>query len=146
MAASTKAKGTSKPNSMRPARPVRGTGGQVVHETLQREILSLTLPPGAPLDETQLARRFGLSRSPVREALNRLSAQNLVVMLPNRSTLVAPVDMTAFPRYVEALDLLQRITTRLAAEHRTEADIAEMKRRADLFRRGGTEPLSGAPL
>lgn len=114
-------------------RPERGSGAQFVQETLHREIISLALPPGAPLDETQVARRFGLSRSPVREALNRLAAQNLVVMLPNRSTLVAPIDLTTFPRYVEALDLLQRINTRLAAQNRTDAEILEMKRRAELF-------------
>lgn len=133
MPATVQTKAPAAPMVSDVARPVRGGGAQFVHESLHREILSLQLPPGAALDETQLARRFGLSRSPVREALNRLSAQNLVVMLPNRSTLVAPVDLTTFPRYVEALDLLQRINTRLAAEHRTEADIAEMTRRAEIF-------------
>lgn len=115
------------------ARHVRGGRSTAVYETLQREILSLALAPGAPLDETQLASRFGMSRSPVREALGRLAADGLVVMLPNRSTLVAPIDIQTFPRYVEALDLLQRINTRLAAERRTAADIAEMRRRADAF-------------
>ncbi len=117
----------------RATRPARGTGALFVYETLHREILSLVLKPGAPLDETRLARRFGMSRSPIREALSRLSAQDLVMMLPNRSTLVAPLDLTTFPRYVEALDLLQRINTRLAAQHRTDAIIPELRRQADLF-------------
>ncbi len=114
-------------------RPVRGAGSRFVYETLHREILSLVLRPGAPLDETRLARRFGMSRSPIREALSRLSAQDLVMMLPNRSTLVAPLDLTTFPRYVEALDLLQRINTRLAAQHRPAASIPELRRKAELF-------------
>ena len=114
-------------------RPARGAGAQYVHDTLHGEILSLALAPGTPLDETQLARRFGLSRSPIREALSRLSAQSLVVMLPNRSTLVAPIDLTAFPRYIEALDILQRVNTRLAAQHRTEADLANMTRKVEIF-------------
>jgi len=116
-----------------PNRPLRGNGATIVHEALHREILTLTLKPGMPLDETQIARRFGLSRSPVREALHRLSAQNLVVMLPNRSTLVAPIDLSTFPRYIEALDLMQRINTRLAALHRSDADLAEMLRRVEQF-------------
>ncbi len=111
----------------------RGDRARVVYETLHREILTLELRPSSLLDETQLARRFGMSRSPIREALNRLAAQNLVVMLPNRSTLVAPLNLSDIPRYIEALDLLQRINTRLAAQHRTDADIVEMTRRADLF-------------
>lgn len=114
-------------------RPERGGGAQFVHETLHREILSLVLRPGTPLDETQLARRFGLSRSPVREAINRLSAQHLVVMLPNRSTVVAPIDLMSFPRYIEALDILQRVNTRLAALNRTEADIEAIRRCAQAF-------------
>ena len=85
-----------------PNRPLRGNGATIVHEALHREILTLTLKPGMPLDETQIARRFGLSRSPVREALHRLSAQNLVVMLPNRSTLVA------FARALESESLVDR--------------------------------------
>lgn len=114
-------------------RPGRGSGSRHVYDTLHREILSLKLGPGTPLDETQIARRFGMSRSPVREALSRLAAQHLVVMLPNRSTLVAPIDLMTFPRYVEALDLLQRINTRLAAQHRSSADLAEMERMATGF-------------
>lgn len=111
----------------------RGGRSGLVHDILQREILSLTLRPGAPLDETQLAQRFGMSRSPVREALNRLAVQNLVVMLPNRSTQVAPLDLSDFPRYVEALDLLQRICARLAAKRRSDEDLEEMRRSARAF-------------
>ena len=52
---------------------VKGSGVKVAYETLRDEILSLTLAPGALLDETTLADRFGMSRSPVREALIRLA-------------------------------------------------------------------------
>ena len=112
-----------------------GYGGRAtaVYEALHREILALSIAPGAPLDETQIAQRFGMSRSPVREALNRLAAQGLVVMLPNRSTVVAPIELEEFPRYVEALILVQRVCTRLAAERRNEADLGAMRRAAHAF-------------
>ncbi len=55
---------------------------------------------------------FGLSRTPVREALIRLAADGLVVLLPDRGAQVAPVDLADFPRYVEAFDLVQRAVTR----------------------------------
>lgn len=113
----------------------KGSGAKFVYDTLKHEILSLILAPGIPLDETSLAERFALSRSPVREALVRLSAEGLVVMLSNRSTLVAPIDVAGFPRYVEALDFLQRINTRLAAQNRTEDDLAEMQDAARAFDR-----------
>jgi DNA-binding GntR family transcriptional regulator len=116
----------------------KGSGAKFVYDTLKHEILSLTLAPGIPLDETSLAERFALSRSPVREALVRLSAEGLVVMLSNRSTLVAPIDVAAFPRYVEALDFLQRINTRLAAQNRTEDDLTNMRDTALAFERATT--------
>src|SRR5262245_45225445 len=87
----------------------KAPGWKNVYDVLRTEILSLELVPGQPLDETTLAQRFGLSRSPVREALIRLSGEELVVTLPNRSTMVAPIALAAFPKYVEALDVTQRM-------------------------------------
>jgi len=111
----------------------RGTGAAHVYQRLREEILCLTLPPGEPLDEVGLATRFGLSRSPVREALIRLAADGLVVMLQNRATIVTPFDLEGLPRYLEALDLMQRVTARLAAEHRTDEELERMDEAADVF-------------
>lgn len=105
------------------------TGSTHAYETLRDEILALKLPPGQALDETSLAGRFGMSRSPIREALIRLASEELVVILQNRSTVVAPLDVMSFPKYVEALDVAQRMCTRLAAELRSEADLAAMEAR-----------------
>jgi len=113
----------------RPTKVPRAASWTAVHEVLRDEIIGLVLPPGAPLDETTLAERFGLSRSPVREALIRLAGEGLVVTLANRSTIVAPLEIATFPKYVEALDLAQRMNARLAAQLRTAADLAAMRRR-----------------
>lgn len=102
---------------------IKGTGARFAYETLRDEILSLKLAPGQLLDETTFAERFAMSRSPVREALIRLAGEGLVVTLANRSTIVAPIDVQSFPKYVEALDIAQRMNTRLAAELRTEDDL-----------------------
>lgn len=111
----------------------KGTGVKVAYETLRDEILSLALPPGALLDETTLADRFGMSRSPVREALIRLAGDELVTTLSNRSTVVAPIDLQSFPKYVEALDIAQRMNTRLAAELRSAADLKTIAQRQKDF-------------
>ncbi|MCA0961782.1 GntR family transcriptional regulator [Salipiger bermudensis] len=111
----------------------KGLGARHVYETLKKEILTLALEPGSPLDETSISQRFAMSRSPVREALVRLSADGLVEMLSNRSTLVAPINLAEFPRYVEALDFLQRINTRLAARYATATDIKKMRALAKAF-------------
>jgi DNA-binding GntR family transcriptional regulator len=115
------------------SRRTKGAGWRNVYDTLRTEILALTLTPGQLLDETSLAERFDLSRSPVREALIRLAAEELVVTLPNRSTIVAPIELANFPKYVDALDIAQRINTRLAAELRTEADLDVMASRQRRF-------------
>ena len=98
-------------------------GWKSVYEALRAEILTLKLAPGQPLDETTLAERFKLSRSPIREALIRLAGEELVVTLPNRSTIVAPIELALFPKYVEALDVTQRMHARLAAQLRNDADL-----------------------
>ena len=114
-------------------RRVKGTGVKFAYETLRDEILALHLQPGSVLDETTLAERFGMSRSPVREALIRLAGDDLVVTLSNRSTVVAPIDVQSFPKYVEALDIAQRMNTRLAAELRTDLDLKTIARRQKEF-------------
>ena len=115
------------------AKRPRGAGWKDIYTTLRSEILSLVLKPGQLLDEMTLAERFDMSRSPVREALIRLASEDLVVTLANRSTIVAPIDIAAFPKYVEALDIAQRTNTRLAAAFRTDADLKTIARRLKDF-------------
>jgi DNA-binding GntR family transcriptional regulator len=112
---------------------IRGTGWKLVYDTLRNEILALTLPPGQLLDEMTLAERFDMSRSPIREALIRLGSDELVVTLANRSTIVAPIEVATFPKYVEALDIAQRMNTRLAAALRTDADLKIIAKRSKEF-------------
>jgi DNA-binding GntR family transcriptional regulator len=114
-------------------RRTRGTGSRLAYETIRDEILALVLKPGEPLDETGLAERFGMSRSPIREALVRLAGEELVVMLANRSTIVAPIDIAGFGKYVEALDIAQRMNTRLAAQLRDDADVKRIASRQKGF-------------
>ncbi|OOR87800.1 GntR family transcriptional regulator [Moraxella caviae] len=100
--------------------------GTYVYERLREQILRLILKPNTQLDEISLAERFGVSRSPVRDALARLVADGLASTLPNRSTVVSSFHIEEFPQYIAALDLLQRATTRLAAMQRTDEELAEM--------------------
>ena len=100
---------------------VRRHGGRYIYEELRKQILTLKLKPGVQLDEVSLAAQFGLSRSPVRDVLARLITEGLVIILPNRTTLVTPFEIEEFPNYISALDLIQRAVTRLAAtQHRAE--------------------------
>ncbi|MES3708676.1 GntR family transcriptional regulator [Pseudomonas putida] len=109
----------------------RRHGGRFIYESLRKQILTLKLKPGAQLDEISIAAQFGLSRSPVRDALARLITEGLVIILPNRTTLVAPLHIEQFPNYISALDLVQRAVTRQAATQHRERDL-EAIREADL--------------
>ena len=127
---------------------IKGTGARFAYETLRDDILSLELAPGQLLDETTFADRFGMSRSPVREAFIRLAGEGLVVTLANRSTIVAPIDVQSFPKYVEALEIAQRMNTRLAAGLRTETDLTRIATAQEVFetavRRGDHLEMSEA--
>ncbi len=56
----------------------RGSGVKMVYDLLRDEILDLKLAPGSPIDEVQLADRFKMSRTPIREALVRLAGEGLI--------------------------------------------------------------------
>jgi DNA-binding GntR family transcriptional regulator len=95
----------------------RGFGVKKAYDLLRSEILDLTLPPGSPIDEAQLADRLALSRTPIREALARLASEGLIDTLPNRSTMVSNIDFLNLPAYFDAITLMYRVTTRLAAQN-----------------------------
>jgi DNA-binding GntR family transcriptional regulator len=101
----------------------RGFGVKKAYDLLRREILDLTLPPGSPIDEVQLADRLALSRTPIREALARLATEGLIDTLPNRSTMVSNIDFLNLPSYFDSLTLMYRVTTRLAAQNWQPGDL-----------------------
>lgn len=105
----------------------RGSGVKLVHDVLRDEILDLDLAPGSPVDEVQLAERFGMSRTPIREALVRLAGEGLVEMPPNRTTVVSPIDVLNLHTFFDAITLMYRVTTRLAAEYHQAAELEKIR-------------------
>lgn len=118
-----------------PVERKRGSGVKHVYDTLRDEIMSLTLPPGSPIDEIQIAERLAMSRTPIREALARLSGEGLVTVLANRSTVVSSIDLANLNAFFDALTLMYRVTTRLAAEHHRPEDLLAIRRRQAEFAR-----------
>jgi DNA-binding GntR family transcriptional regulator len=111
----------------------RGSGVKLVYDLLRNEILDLRLPPGSPIDEVQLADRFGMSRTPIREALVRLAGEGLIETLPNRSTMVANIDFVNLHTFFDALVLMYRVTTRLAAQYHRADDLTIIHARQAAF-------------
>ena len=71
----------------------RRTATDVVFDELHAEIVSLTLLPGTKLSEVEIARRFGVSRQPVRDAFNRLENLDLLLIRPQKATEVRGFSM-----------------------------------------------------
>ena len=105
----------------------RGSGVKLVYESLRDEILNLILVPGSPIDEVQLAERFGMSRTPIREALVRLAGEGLVETLPNRSTMVSNIDFLNLHTFFDAITLMYRITSRGAAQFHQTSDLDRIR-------------------
>ena len=114
-------------DSSSPPKRKRGSGVKMVYDLLRDEILDLKIAPGSPIDEVQLAERFKMSRTPIREALVRLAGEGLIETLPNRSTMVANIDFLNLHTLFDALVLMYRVTTRLAAQNHRPEDLAVIR-------------------
>lgn len=120
-------RGKAADKSPAPEGPPRGSGVTHVYETLKNEIIQLKLAPGSTIDESHLAGRFNLSRTPIREAMVRLASEGLITTLPNRATIVSQIDFLKLPHFFDALTLMYRVTTRLAAANRAESDLPRIR-------------------
>ncbi|HEY0570634.1 MAG TPA: GntR family transcriptional regulator [Enterovirga sp.] len=116
----------------RALKPVRRTGleGQRIYDALLEEIVSGTLRPGTKISEPDVARRFGISRGPLREAIRRLEERQLVQCTPNAGARVVahtPEDIIDAYQLREALESM---AARLAATNMTDVEVAELR---DIF-------------
>ncbi|MCS6892152.1 MAG: GntR family transcriptional regulator [Rhodovarius sp.] len=91
---------------------------EVVREQLERDILSGLLRPGERLVEEELGRRYGVSRSPIREAIRTLASEGLIEVSARRGAVVAGLSPQEAREYVEVRALLEGYNARLAARYR----------------------------
>src|SRR6201997_1176422 len=98
---------------------VKITRAEELRLQLADEIVRGVLPPGAALDETDIARRFSVSRTPVREALRQLVASGLVEARPHRGAVVARPTIEQLTGMFDAMAELEAICAGLAAERMT---------------------------
>lgn len=121
----------------------RKTGSDHVFDTLFGQIIRLELLPGTKISETDTAKSFGFSRQPVREAFTRLANLNLLLIRPQRATIVRPFsrEIISNARFVRSAIELEVI--RAAARQRDPSvDVelrANMKAQRDAIAREDTE-------
>ena len=89
---------------------------------IERDILSGKLSPGAKLDEDAIASRYAASRTPVREALRRLSAQKLVELRPNIGAFVAEPSLLELTEMFETMSFLESACAALASQRHSAED------------------------
>ena len=100
---------------------------QAVCQALEDDIVAGRLLPGTRLEEPQLARRFGMSRTPIREALHLLAATELVERRPGRGVLVALVSADRLSCMFEAMAELEALCGRLASQRMTAAERSRLE-------------------
>lgn len=98
-----------------------------VYQTLKKSIINLELQPEERLNDKELAEKFGISRTPVREALKRLEDEGLVESLPGSSTRVAPLKLEEAKHAFTVVAALHALAARLASPLLKEIDIEKLE-------------------
>jgi len=98
-----------------------------IYNELKKRIVLLDYEPGQVLREKELIEEFGVSRTPVREALIRLEVEGLVRIFPNLGTIVSEVSFQQLKDIIEIRQYLVRLTGQLAAARCTREDLDEMR-------------------
>ncbi|PKU25062.1 GntR family transcriptional regulator [Telmatospirillum siberiense] len=96
----------------------------LIYQTLRRDIVSLHRKPGDPIIEKDLAATFGVSRTPIREALLRLATEQLVEIAPQSGTFVARIPLNALPEAIVIRRALEEFSVKSAAENASRSQIA----------------------
>lgn len=100
----------------------KATRSQHVRELIEEGIATGAFPPGMRLDEVELAQRFDVSRTPLREALFQLASAGIVVMQPRRGTVVAELSPHLMVEMFEVMGELEAMCGRLAARRMLPAE------------------------
>jgi DNA-binding GntR family transcriptional regulator len=98
-----------------------------VRDRLREDVLSGELPPGTVLSEASLARSFGVSRGPIREALGRLERDGLVTITPRRGAIVTELSREEFVDAYQVREALETLAIQLAVSKLSAADIARLR-------------------
>jgi GntR family transcriptional regulator, rspAB operon transcriptional repressor len=110
----------------RDGRPRTATAAWRIYTKLRSELLSLQRRPGEAISEAEIALAHGVSRTPVREAILKLSDDGLVEIFPQSGIFVSRIPLGALPEAIIIRKALEETTARLAAERATSSQILNL--------------------
>jgi DNA-binding GntR family transcriptional regulator len=140
MRKAAKTAATARSNSK--ARKVAGEGDEVslgerAYRAIEERIVRMELAPGRLISEGSLSRNLGIGRTPIREALQRLAHERMVVIMPRRGIFVAEVNVTTQLRLLELRRGLERLLARSAAKRSTRAEREQFSKIATAMNAAG---------
>lgn len=97
------------------------------YHLIKEKIIKLEMPPLSVVDEQSLREELDLGRTPIREALHRLSSEGLIIIAPRRGMFVAEISITDLAKIFEVRMTLEGLCARLATERITRDQIAQME-------------------
>jgi DNA-binding GntR family transcriptional regulator len=106
---------------------MKQTDSEKAYQEIKDRIITVTLRPGSVIDEAALMANLGLGRTPIREALKLLQAENLIIVTPRRGMFVADIAITDLVQIHEVRIEVEANCARLAARRITEQKLKEIK-------------------
>lgn len=114
-------------------KPKRKTAKENAYNQIQQWIIDGTLHPAEKLNDNELAKTLGVSRTPVRESLQLLEVEGFVEMFPGKATQVTEVDKESITDLLPPLAALQALSAELAIPHLTDETIALLESTNERF-------------
>ena len=118
-------------NNAPPAHGIRAPraakNSEIVYHDLRSDIISMTLVPGTPILEREITERYGISRTPVREAVLRLAEERLVDVLPKSGTFVSRIPLSQLREGIVARRALEEVIVRAATARATPSQILSLR-------------------
>lgn len=111
----------------RVGRPRAATASARIYQELRAELVSLQRRPGAAISEAEIALSYGVSRTPVREAILKLSDEGLLEIFPQSGIFVSRIPMAALPEAIIVRRSLEETTTRMATERASPSQILSLQ-------------------
>lgn len=120
--------------------PESSSRSENAYQQLKKAIQAGALAPGTRIRETEIAERFHISRTPVRDAIRRLEADGLISFVPRQGAIISQLDHQETMELYDLREVLEGTAAAFAARHASAAEIAELEDLID-----SEEPIRDQP-